>query len=84
MKLFVTASAECRAGRRQRELAERGHPQSLDSVLADVKERDRRDRERSAAPLVPARDAIELDTSDLAVDEAIARAIEIVQAALDS
>lgn len=80
VKLFVTASAECRADRRCRELAENGQSQSFESVLADVRERDQRDRERSTAPLVPARDAIELDTSELTADEAIARAIEIVDA----
>lgn len=83
VKLFVTASAERRAARRHRELAERGQPQSFEEVLADVVERDRRDRERTAAPLVAARDAVELDTSDLTIDEAVARAIGIVQAALD-
>lgn len=77
-KLFVTASAECRAERRHRELTERGEIQSYDDVLAAVRDRDQRDRDRATAPLLPASDAVELDTSDLSIDEAVARAIEIV------
>ncbi|MBM1222231.1 (d)CMP kinase [Ponticoccus sp. SC2-23] len=77
-KLFVTASAECRAERRHRELTERGEIQSYDDVLAAVRDRDQRDRDRATAPLLPASDAVQLDTSDLSIDEAVARAIEIV------
>jgi cytidylate kinase len=53
----------------------------LKTVVADVKERDARDRNRAAAPLVPADDSVLLDTSELTAPEAIARAIEIVKAA---
>lgn len=81
VKIFVTASAECRAERRHKELAERGNEQSYEDVLAAVRERDRRDRERATAPLVPAEDAVLLDNSDLSIDEAVAKAIEIVDAA---
>ena len=82
VKLFVTASAEVRAHRRHEELMAAGHEASYASVLADVEDRDRRDRERAASPLKPAQDAVTLDTSDLSVEEAVAAASEAVERAL--
>lgn len=81
VKLFVTASAECRAARRLQELSDRGLATDFETVLADVKARDARDSSRETAPLVPADDAAGLDTSDLTVDEAIAKAIAMIDAA---
>lgn len=81
VKLFVTASAARRAERRYLELSERGENVTRDDVLADVEARDKRDREREAAPLVAASDAVTLDTSDLSIEEAVARAIAEVEAA---
>ena len=83
VKLFVTASAEERAQRRQRELVQAGHAATYDEVLADVRERDARDAERSDAPMLQAPDAHLLDTTELAIDAAVARATEIVGQALD-
>ena len=80
-KLFVTASAECRARRRFDELTGKGMDVAYDTVLADVKERDARDSSRAAAPLVPAVDAVMLDTSDLTIDAAVAQAVAIIAAA---
>jgi len=80
-KLFVTASAECRAERRLKELVENGHQASYDSVLADVRERDARDSDRVAAPLRPAADATCIDTSDLTIAQAVGSAIAAVTAA---
>ena len=80
-KLFVTASADCRAMRRFEELTAKGMDIAFETVLADVKERDARDRSRATAPLVPADDAVLLDTSDLTIDDAVAQAIAIVEAA---
>ena len=79
-KLFVTASAEARAKRRYDELIERGQNASLDQVLAEVKERDDRDMNRADAPLRPADDAMHLDTTELSIEEAIAKAIELIDA----
>jgi cytidylate kinase len=79
-KLFVTASIEVRAQRRVRELLERGMPAHYDDVLLDLRARDERDSSRSAAPLEQAADADLLDTSDLTAEQAIARAIELVEA----
>lgn len=81
VKLFVTASAEVRAERRFAELSAKGLAESYETVLADVKTRDARDSSRSEAPLVAAQDAVLLDTSDLSIEQAVARAISIVAAA---
>lgn len=79
VKLFVTATDEVRAKRRFDELAAKGHEVTLAGVLEDLKARDARDSARSLAPLKAAEDAVILDTSELSVDAAIARAIEIVE-----
>lgn len=75
VKLFVTASVEVRAHRRWKEV---GGDEAL--VLAEVIERDKRDAERATAPLKPAADAKVLDTSTLAAQEAVAKAIAVVRA----
>ncbi len=78
-KIFVTASPEERARRRTQELAERGEIIDYDAVLADIHQRDARDRGRSFAPLVPAGDAYVLDTTKLDINAAIAAAIRHVE-----
>jgi len=78
-KLFVTATPEVRAARRQKELAGRGEPAPFDGILADIRRRDARDSGRSDAPLKAAEDAVILDTSALTIDEALAAAIAIVE-----
>ena len=82
VKLFVTASDEVRARRRHQELAGKGEAISYDQVLADLRRRDEQDRVRAAAPLKAAPDAHLLDTSDLAIEAAIAAAADIVAAIL--
>ncbi|WP_417606472.1 (d)CMP kinase [Primorskyibacter flagellatus] len=77
-KLFVTASAEVRAERRFRELLDRGLETTFETVLADVRERDTRDMDRAAAPLLPAEDAVQIDTSGMSIDDAVAAAIAAV------
>lgn len=81
VKLFVTASADCRAERRFQELVGKGMDVTFDTVLADVKARDARDSSRATAPLVPADDAVMIDTSELTAEQAIAAAVKIVEAA---
>lgn len=78
-KLFVQASPAVRARRRHGELRAAGMAVSLEHVLADIAERDRRDSERATAPLVRAADAALLDTSDLGIEAAINRAISLVE-----
>ena len=78
-KLYVTARADVRAKRRWLELSEKDPSITLEQVLADVEARDARDRDRAAAPLVAAEDAVVIDTSDLAIPEAVAKAVAYVQ-----
>ncbi|MEZ5886132.1 MAG: (d)CMP kinase [Paracoccaceae bacterium] len=74
VKLFVTASAEVRAHRRWLEV---GGDEAR--VLAEVRERDERDRTRAAAPLVAAADAVTFDTSDMTIAEAVGQACALVR-----
>ena len=79
VKLFVTASADVRAERRYAELRRLGLNAHLSDVLADIRARDERDRTRAAAPLLPAPDALILDTSTFAIEAAVAEAIAAVE-----
>ncbi len=79
-KLFVTASAEARAARRHAELLAAGQAVTLEGTLAEVRARDERDAGRDVAPLVAAGDAVVIDTSGLGIEEAVARALEVVRA----
>jgi cytidylate kinase len=76
VKFFVTASPQARAERRLKELRERGIEAISRDVLQDMKERDARDQARAVAPMVPAQDAIVLDTTDLDADAAFEQALE--------
>ncbi|HFE39585.1 MAG TPA: (d)CMP kinase [Gammaproteobacteria bacterium] len=69
LKIFLTASAEVRAQRRYKQLKDKVAGVSLSAILAEIKARDDRDMNRRVSPLVPAADAIILDTSDLSVDD---------------
>ncbi len=69
LKVFLTASAEERAQRRHKQLKDKGLDVSLAALSRDIEDRDRRDSERSVAPLRPAADARILDSSDLTIDE---------------
>ena len=70
-KIFLSASAEVRAKRRYDELLAKGEEVSYDDVLADMIERDRADMTRETDPLKKADDAIEIDTSDMTIDEVV-------------
>jgi len=69
LKVFLTASAEVRAMRRHKQLKEKGIDVSLAALSRDIEERDRRDSERSVAPLRPAEDARVLDSSNLTIEQ---------------
>ena len=74
VKIFDTASPEVRARRRQLELG----AASYDTVLAEIRARDERDSRRATAPLVAARDAVVLDTSEMGIEVAVAAAIAVI------
>jgi cytidylate kinase len=69
LKIFLEASPEVRAERRLLELQEKGEALALDQVLADVRQRDRRDREREMSPLVRAADAVVVDNTAMDAEE---------------
>jgi len=75
VKLFVTASPEVRAKRRQAELQAGGMDVIYEAVLQDIRQRDERDMNRAVAPLASAKDAVVIDTSEMTAEEAIAAAI---------
>ena len=80
VKLYVTASPEIRADRRYRELVANGLDVTPEAVLADVLARDARDGGRVEAPMRPAQDAVILDTSDMSIEDAVRRAIDLIAA----
>lgn len=80
-KLFITASPEVRARRRWLQLTARGDAIPFADMLADILRRDERDAGRGAAPMVPAVDAVLLDTTDLDIEAAFDAARRIVEAA---
>ncbi len=69
LKIFLTASAEERANRRYQQLIKKGFSASIRNVLSDVSLRDRQDAERSASPMVPAEDAVVIDSSEMGISE---------------
>ncbi|MGB9143397.1 MAG: (d)CMP kinase [Aestuariivirga sp.] len=79
VKIYVTASAEVRAKRRQEELKSYGQNIDFAAVLEDIKTRDKRDSTRMTAPLLTASDATVLDTSEMTIEAAIAAAIALVR-----
>ena len=78
VKIFVVASPEVRAKRRALELRARGETANEAEVLADILARDERDRSRTAAPLMQAKDAHLLDTTSLDIEAAFAAAVKLV------
>jgi cytidylate kinase len=80
VKLFLEAAPDVRAARRFLEERERGRDVTIEQINAELAERDRRDRQRAATPLVKAPDAILIDTSSMPLDRVIERVLEIIQA----
>ena len=83
VKIFLTASAECRANRRVLELKEKGIEESYEKVLSEMIERDNNDKNRDVAPAVPADDAVILDNSDLTFEQTLEKIIEIAKQRVD-
>lgn len=79
VKIFLVASAEVRAKRRYDELTAKGEKVTYADVLEDMKKRDWQDTHREIAPLKKAEDAVELDTSDLSLEEEIAAVVKLIR-----
>ncbi|MBQ8623414.1 MAG: (d)CMP kinase [Oscillospiraceae bacterium] len=79
VKVFMTASAEERADRRYKELIEKGQDVTYDEILNDINQRDYNDSHRATAPLKKADDAIELDTSNMSIDEVVEAISNIIK-----
>ena len=78
VKIFQIASVECRAKRRYDENVSKGIPTSFEDVVADVEKRDYIDSHRAFAPLKPAEDSVELDTSPLNIEEVVDAILAII------
>lgn len=78
LKLFLTASAEERARRRYKQLISKGESVSLAGLLQDIEERDQRDSTRSVSPLVPAEDAIVIDSTATAIEAVFEQVMQAV------
>ena len=83
LKIFMTASAEERARRRCLELAQKGRPEPYDKVLQEMKDRDYQDTHRAASPLCAAEDAVTVDTSEMNLDETVAKIKRLALKAID-
>lgn len=81
LKLYLTASAEVRAERRHNQLKEKGLDVSLESLVAEIAERDDRDATRAVSPLRPAEDALVIDTSGLTIESVFEQALAAVRSA---
>jgi len=82
VKIFLDASPEERAQRRMLQLQESGFSVNFDRLLAEIKERDDHDRNRAIAPLVPAADALVLDSTQLSIEQVIDQALEYARTKL--
>ena len=79
LKIYQIASIECRALRRHKENLERGIASDLEKISAEIAERDHADMTRAISPLKKAEDAIEIDTSDMTLDEVVSAVMKLVE-----
>ncbi|WP_018981832.1 (d)CMP kinase [Salinimonas chungwhensis] len=82
VKIFLTASAKARAERRYTQLKEKGADVNIARLLSDIEARDKRDTQRAVAPLVPAQDALVIDSTDLDIDQVFEKAMEVISSCL--
>jgi cytidylate kinase len=78
-KVYLNASAEVRAKRRHKQLKEKGIESNLSGLIAEISERDERDSQRAVAPLKPAEDAVQLDSTRLGIDAVLNRVRAILR-----
>lgn len=81
VKIFLDASAEERAKRRHKQLMDKGLAANLATLTAEIRERDERDRNRTVAPLVPAEDAVVIDSTALGIEAVLDKVLEHARAA---
>lgn len=77
LKIFLEADVQARAERRCKQLKEKGFSANLASLLEDMRLRDQRDRTRATAPLVPAPDAVTIDSSGLSIDQTVQAIVQL-------
>jgi cytidylate kinase len=79
IKIFLTGKIETRAKRRQLELQSKGEDVSLEKVMSDIETRDREDIERPLRPLKKTADSIEIDTSDMTIEEVVEKIVKLAK-----
>ena len=79
LKIYQVASIECRALRRHKENLQRGIDSDLAAIQEEIAMRDQQDMTRAISPLKKADDAIEIDTSDMTLEEVVARVMQLVE-----
>jgi cytidylate kinase len=79
IKIYLTGKTEVRANRRLLELQMRGEDRSLEKVILDIETRDKQDTERPLRPLQKAADAVEIDTSEMTIEEVVDRIVELAK-----
>lgn len=82
LKFFMDATAEARAQRRCQELQNKGKPTCFETVLSEMRERDKQDSSRAIAPLKPAEDAILIDTTNLSIEQQVEKLLTFINAKL--
>jgi len=79
LKIYQVASIECRALRRHKENLQRGLESNLEDIQKEIALRDEQDMNRLISPLKKADDAIEIDTSDMTLEEVVAKVMQLVE-----
>lgn len=75
LKVYLSASAQCRAERRHKQLISKGISANIATLLADLEARDARDMNRAIAPLKPAEDSLQLDSSEMTIEDVVAQVL---------
>lgn len=79
LKFFLTASIEARAHRRYKQLMQKGIDANMHSLVTEIASRDKRDQERNTAPLIPAQDALAIDTTMLSIEAVLRQMLDVIK-----
>jgi cytidylate kinase len=82
IKVFLTASIEERAKRRHKELIEKGQQLTLEEVRSNIEDRDRIDSSREVSPLIKAKDAVEIDSTNMTIPDEIYKILDMIEKAV--